>query len=159
MIPRSILLALALSFAAAACSAPASPSGDAGPASLAAAPTDRAILAPDGEYARYRSDSLTILGAGITGDILTLRVQHGGGCEPHQYRLVVSRIWMESYPVQVPARVVHEANGDLCKALLTREFAVSLIPLRDEYRRAYQTATGRIALRIEGIREGMIYEF
>ena len=37
----------------------------------------------------------------IADDTLTLTVSYGGGCETHDFTLVASDVFMESYPVQL----------------------------------------------------------
>jgi hypothetical protein len=57
--------------------------------------------------------------------------------------------WMESYPVQVAVKLTHDANGDNCKALLSRV-------LRSTFRRSggvrcsYQATSGIMKLNIRG---------
>lgn len=148
-------LALWLTAALTACSSSAS---DGSSAPLAATSAETMVLAnPDD--ARWPADPLTIESAQIKADTLIATVVHGGGCRDHDYRVVVSTIWMESFPVQVPARISHNANGDVCKALLRRELRVSLAPLAQAYRDAYHQTTGSIVLRLMGSPSGLVFTF
>src|SRR4051794_25871404 len=121
--PRSFRsLALHIASAAAfsllaACSNAAS-EGTNAPLALGAAPT---IVLANPDDAAWPADPLTVESVRIAGDTLIAAVLHGGGCREHDYRVVVSTIWMESFPVQVPARISHDSHGDVCKALLRRE--------------------------------------
>ena len=117
------------------------------------------IVLANPDDARWPADPLTIESAQIKADTLIASVVHGGGCRDHDYRIVVSTIWMESFPVQVPARISHNANGDLCKALLRRELRVSLAPLAQAYRDAYQQTKGSVVLRLAGSPSGLVYTF
>lgn len=104
-------------------------------------------------------DPLTILEARVRRDSLLAVVQYGGGCRRHEFRLTSSNVFMESYPVQLAIGIRHRANNDRCRALLQRELGFSLIPIRDIYRRSYQTTAGVIVLRLRGHVEGLRYEF
>jgi hypothetical protein len=57
---------------------------------------------------------------------------------------------MESYPVQTGVRLAHAADGDTCKALLSRALRFDLSPLKSAYANSYQTATGIIRLHVAG---------
>jgi hypothetical protein len=119
----------------------------------------QAVLSDADAEGRWPSDLLAIDQARVTGDTLVVAVSHGGGCADHSYQLVVSRIWMESFPVQVPARISHDAHGDRCKALLRRELRISLRPLADAYRAAYRQEHGTVAIRLAGASESLLYSF
>ncbi|MGQ0766907.1 MAG: hypothetical protein ACT4OZ_14760 [Gemmatimonadota bacterium] len=104
-------------------------------------------------------DPFTIIEARVRGDSLFAVVQYGGGCRRHEFRLTSTNAFMESNPVQLGIGIRHRANNDLCRALLRRELGFSLIPIRDVYRRAYQTTAGVIILRLRGYTEGLRYSF
>jgi hypothetical protein len=108
---------------------------------------------------RWPSDPLTVTSAAVVGDSLVVAVEHGGGCATHDYQLVVSRSWMESFPVQVPARLSHGAHGDACKALIRRELRFSLLPVADAYRASYQQAHGSVSIRLAGSTAALLYTF
>ncbi len=155
MTPPLRSLALWLAAGTLACSNAAS---DGSSAPLAATSAESIVLGnPDD--ARWPADPLTIESAQIKGDSLVATVVHGGGCRDHDYRVVISTTWMESFPVQVPAKISHNANGDLCKALLRRELRVSLAPLAQAYREAYRQTSGSITLRLAGSPNGLLYTF
>lgn len=133
-------------------------SNGAAPLASLASTAEAAVLG-DPDDPRWPSDPLTVEAARIVGDSLVATVAHGGGCRDHEYRLVISTTWMESFPVQVPARISHNANGDVCKALLRREVRVSLAPLAQAYRDAYKQTNGSISLRLAGSPSGLLYTF
>jgi len=149
-------LALLLAGALASCSSSASDGGLNAPLAAASA---RSIVLADPDDARWPSDPLNIESAQIKADTLIASVVHGGGCRDHEYQLVVSTMWMESFPVQVPARISHDANGDLCRALLHRELRFSLAPLAQAYREAYRQTNGSIVIRLAGSATGLVYTF
>jgi hypothetical protein len=139
----------------AACSN-ATSDGPSAPLGLAGGQT---IVLANPDDAVWPADPLTVRSARIAGDTLIAAVEHGGGCREHDYRVIVSTIWMESFPIQVPARISHDAHGDVCKALLTREVRVSLAPLANAYRDAYRQEHGSIALRLAGSPSELLFSF
>ena len=130
-------------------------------AGTATEPVDAAtVIGPNGRGSAYITnaisehrlprDLLTVTSARIEGDTVVVSVRHGGGCAQHTYQLAVSHRWMESYPVQVAARVSHDARGDPCDALLGTTLRFSLGTVANAYRRAYATRHDTIVIRLEG---------
>ena len=97
---------------------------------------------------RYSLDPYQIAEATITGDTLRVTVTHGGGCRKHEYGFVVYSGWMESHPVQVRAVILHNANGDNCKALLRNELRFDLTPLRNAFAQSYGSGSGTIIINL-----------
>ena len=98
----------------------------------------------------------------IEDDTLTLTVSYGGGCETHDFTLVASGVFMESYPVQLGVSLTHDANGDMCEAYLTAEYEFDLTPIKTLYQEAYREDAGTIVLRLQDAPETMpdlIYTF
>jgi hypothetical protein len=151
---RSLLPWFAIGVLTSACSSAAS---DGSNAPLSAAGAETIILA--GPNDAWPSDPLAIEAARIQGDTLVATITHGGGCRDHDYRVVASTAWMESFPVQVLARISHDAHADACRALLRRELRVSLAPLARAYREAYREASGSLVLRLTGSPNELVYKF
>lgn len=105
------------------------------------------------------SDPITIDSTRIDGDTLAVSVSHGGGCANHSYQLVIGTAWMESFPVQVRARIAHDANGDKCRALLRRNLRMSLRPLADAYRASYRQEHGAVSIQLSGATGALLYRF
>ncbi|HEX7123210.1 MAG TPA: hypothetical protein VF178_12615 [Gemmatimonadaceae bacterium] len=120
--------------------------------------TGRAILVGNANAPQWPRDPVTITSATITGDTLILDVSFSGGCAEHQLQLLVDTVWMESYPVQIGALLAHDDRDDPCDAIVTGAVRFDLRPLAQAYRRAYQSASGKIALRLAGAPH-LIYEF
>ena len=80
----------------------------------------------------YRYDPAVIDSASIQGSVLVLHLSHGGGCGNHEFALLSSGTFLESNPVQVPMALAHDANGDLCRALLstTQRFSLEVLRLQ-----------------------------
>ena len=73
-------------------------------------------------------DPYTIGGAKIVGDTLHLDVSYSGGCEPHDFSLCFGGIVLDLGWVNLAA--VHDAHGDLCKALISEPQTFDLTPLK-----------------------------
>jgi hypothetical protein len=84
-----------------------------------------------------RMDRADIRGAAITGDLLRLDVEYGGGCAEHRFALLFEHVFLESLPPQAVLRLAHDARGDPCRALLQRELVFDLAPVRRAYERNY----------------------
>jgi hypothetical protein len=85
----------------------------------------------------WPQDPLGLRGFWLDGHILSLDVEHGGGCAEHEYYLVAWGGWMESFPVQVNVLLAHEDHDDPCDAIIRRTLRFDLTPLRDTYWRSY----------------------
>lgn len=75
----------------------------------------------------------------INDDILRIEITHGGGCKPHTYALYMSpAVFLESFPAQANLYLQHNANGDVCKALLHPTVCFDLRSLAALYQKFYQ---------------------
>ena len=109
---------------------------------------------------RWGTDPFVLNAATITGDTLTVNASYGGGCRTHEFTLVASDVFLESYPVQLAVALAHEANGDLCRAWLTEEHDFDLTPIKRMYQNAYRQDAGTIILCLEHAPEPVLfYEF
>lgn len=100
-----------------------------------------------GNAARYRFDPATIDSASIGGDVLLLYMSHGG-CTPHTFELLTSGVFLESYPVQVPALLAHDGKGEPCRALFRPIARFDLTALKRTYQQAYGP-TGALVLQVK----------
>lgn len=107
----------------------------------------------------WPSDPLTIEAATITGDALQATVRFGGGCARHRIALLISHVFMESHPVQVHARLAHDADGDVCKALLTRTLMFDLTQLKRRYHASYGRGSATIIIHLSGLARSLRYDF
>jgi hypothetical protein len=94
----------------------------------------------------WPADALEFLDVRIRGDTLVAEVRYGGGCREHRFALVFGDVFMESDPVQVRGMLSHDADGDLCRALLGRTLRYDLGPLRRAYLSAYGGGGGTVVL-------------
>ena len=109
---------------------------------------------------RFETDEYVLNSATITDDTLDISVSYSGGCKDHQFTLVVSDTFLESFPVQLPVSIAHNANGDTCEAYPTDNYRFDLTPIKEMYQRAYRQEAGTIILRLKDAPDGeLIYEF
>jgi hypothetical protein len=109
--------------------------------------TDRIIMFDDPASIDIDTDPVQVLEAVVAGNTLHLRVEYGGGCREHEFRLYGSSGFMESLPVQAALFLSHDANDDHCDALVLQDLYFDLVPLRDAYLEGYKD-DGPIVLRI-----------
>jgi hypothetical protein len=132
---------------------------DPAPTALATELRGKILLVNSVDSPAWAKDPLTITSVAIDGDTLSMTVSYGGGCRRHALQPIAETVWMESWPVQVAARIAHNADGDLCRALVTRFLKIDLSPLRDLYRQSYQSVHGKIRLNFPSVAYGPVYEF
>lgn len=106
------------------------------------------VLVAEGESEAWPSDPVEIREASVRDDVLTLRVRYGGGCVEHDFALVVEEVFLESHPVQMPARLSHDAHGDLCRALVAATLRFDLAPVKEAYLSVYGADPGALILRL-----------
>ena len=109
---------------------------------------------------RFGTDEYALNSATITDDTLNISVSYSGGCKDHQFTLVVSNTFLESFPVQLHASIAHNANGDTCEAYPTEDYRFDLTSIKTMYQEAYRQEAGTIVLRIKDAPDAeLVYEF
>lgn len=111
-----------------------------------------ALLVPRDDPRPWPFDPWTFVAHEIQGDTLSLEVRYGGGCREHRFALLIDPAFMESFPVQVAARLAHDADGDPCRALLTRTLRFDLSPLREHFEASYGPGRGTVIIGLGGRR-------
>lgn len=74
-------------------------------------------------------DPIIVSSARIEGERLIATVQYGGGCEEHTFSACWDGVIAESMPTQTSLRIIHDANGDTCRARKTQALSLDLKPL------------------------------
>ncbi len=109
---------------------------------------------------RFGTDVFALNTTTIDGDILKVSLSYSGGCETHQFTLVASDSFLESFPVQLSIYIAHNANGDTCEAYPTEDYHFDLTPIKTMYQEAYQQEAGTINLRLKDAPDGeLAYKF
>jgi hypothetical protein len=87
-------------------------------------------------YNSLKTDPITVISAKVDGDYLVLTLQYGGGCEEHQVDLALIQPDCGTPPLPPPTfEIRHNANGDSCKALITKEYSFNISGIRKEGKR------------------------
>jgi heat shock protein HslJ len=94
------------------------------------------------------SDPFTVAASRIVGDELRLTVQYGGGCADHEFALIGPLTLEGDDPTPVTLYLHHNANGDMCKAYITKEITFDLRPLRKRWMEVTGRSNGTMALSI-----------
>jgi hypothetical protein len=86
-------------------------------------------------YSNYDSlstDPLSLISAKVEGDCLVMTLQYGGGCKEHQVDLALISPECGTPPLPPPAfEIRHNANGDVCKALITKEYSFDISGIKE----------------------------
>lgn len=93
----------------------------------------------------------------VNGDTLALNVSYGGGCELHEFTLVISGSFVDAEPVELRVVLAHNANNDSCEAFLTEEYTFDLDVIKTRYQDKYQQNDGTVVLLLDDRR--IHYEF
>ena len=104
------------------------------------------------EDAPPESAPFTVLEASMDGDSLRTVLQFGGGFREHAFSLEAVGAATKSLPRQQSIRILHDADGDMGKALLTERHAFDLRLFRDP-------SQSSLILRLEGWNEGLKYNY
>ena len=96
----------------------------------------------------WGTDEYVINAATIEADTLHVNVSYTGGCETHEFTLVVAPFFLESFPVQQRMSLAHNANGDTCEAAITEDHQFDLTPIKEAYQKGYRKDQGTIVLRL-----------
>ena len=107
----------------------------------------------------HGDDPYVVNSAAVDGDRLTISASYGGGCRDHIFTLVIAKSFRGSDPVQLPAVLAHEANGDPCEAYLTESRVYDLALVRTRYRQFHGSGSGKVVLRIDGVPGDLVYRF
>lgn len=80
-----------------------------------------------------KTDPINVLAVKIEGDCLHLTLQYGGGCQEHDLDLVLMLPECATPPLPPPDfRISHNAHGDVCKALITKEYSFDISGIREK---------------------------
>ena len=74
----------------------------------------------------FPSDPVTIEGAVIEGNIMTIKASYSGGCAEHEFKLLGLTAISKSIPPQRQITLSHNANGDNCREYITEELSFEI---------------------------------
>jgi hypothetical protein len=83
-------------------------------------------------YDSLKTDPINLMSAKVDGDCFKLSLQYGGGCKEHQIDLAFILPECGTPPLPPPTfEIRHNANGDACKALITKEYSFDISGIRE----------------------------
>ena len=100
------------------------------------------------------SDAFDVQEARIEDDVLTVMVGYSGGCEVHQFALLVSLSSTRSIPPQHRLKLLHQSNGDACEAYITSVLHFDLTPFSGLY-----PELAGVAFHLDGVEGVLDYVF
>jgi hypothetical protein len=84
------------------------------------------------EQGSLKNDPINVLAVKIEGDCLHLTLQYTGGCKEHEVDLVLMLPECATPPLPTSTfEIRHNANGDSCEALITKEYSFDLSGIRE----------------------------
>ena len=122
-------------------------------------PIDNSIeLKTCGGGVMVNSDPFTFQDVGFDGDKLIAIVSYSGGCEDHVFTACVSPFDVAD-PGLVGIVITHEANNDMCEAVITETLTIDLEPLKKEWIAQTGQEHADIPIYIVNLDEAVIFSF
>lgn len=89
----------------------------------------------------------------LEGSTLHLSVSYGGVCGEHTFALYIYTYGfiLESYPPQMDIVLVHDSQGDICKAYITEDLKFDISPITEIYK---GDSGDLLILRVRGYKKG-----
>jgi len=76
---------------------------------------------------KFPTDPFTLIDVHVDDmNKLHLTVEYGGGCKPHEFKILGSKAILKSFPAQRPVMIVHNSNNDECRAIIREEILVDI---------------------------------
>lgn len=104
------------------------------------------------------TDPYTLLAARVVDEErLELDLEHGGGCEAHDFYTCWDgeflendpAVFSEANPPRATIHIGHDANGDGCEALERHTATFFLTPLREAYEATHDNGANRLVLLLD----------
>lgn len=85
------------------------------------------IIVQKGFVKPETSDMFDMVKTSIEGNILTVEVSYGGGCNEHEFKLYFDGSYMKSLPPKANFILTHDNKGDACRSIVekTLKFDIS----------------------------------
>lgn len=97
-------------------------------------------------------DAYAIRQTSVYGSVLEIVLTYGGGCEAHEFVLMTTGAVMKSMPPQMEIVLHHNANGDMCRALVTDTVRFELEPVKPQ-------GNGSLILRLQDYNDRIVYNY
>lgn len=76
------------------------------------------------------TDPCRIYSLDVSGTVLNIAVEYGGGCREHSFELYTDGVIMKSLPPKQRFFLKHDADSDMCKALIRDTLSFELNGIR-----------------------------
>lgn len=80
-------------------------------------------------YDSLARDPIYLNDAFIDGNCLQIELSYSGGCKDHTIDLALMHPWIDGSSSIPTFEIKHDANGDMCEALFTKQMRFDLSPL------------------------------
>jgi len=102
------------------------------------------------DFSKFARESVetNINNAVIVDSILTLSLSYNGGCQDHKFELVGSKIVQKSMPPIRGVMLVHHANNDDCRELITEDIKFNVS--------AFKYPNSDIMLKLQGYESNIL---
>lgn len=78
-----------------------------------------------------RIDGFSITNVSVTNSLLEIEVGYSGGCKTHEFVLCAFPTLKDGNPPVLNFTLLHNANGDACKALITETLVFNIKPVEE----------------------------
>lgn len=112
--------------------------------------THTQILLEKSEFDNAIRDDFSFKNVFIENNLLNLEISYSGGCVSHDFSLIGSGVFAESYPVETSIVLSHEDNNDNCDSIITDTLIFDLTPLKELYTESYSESSGAITIFLLG---------
>jgi len=80
-------------------------------------------------YDSLARDPIYLNDAFVDGNCLQINISYSGGCKDHTVDLALMHPWIDGSSSVPTFEIKHNANGDMCEAIFTKEMRFDLTPL------------------------------
>ncbi|MHA1944769.1 MAG: hypothetical protein ACXAC6_00895 [Candidatus Hodarchaeales archaeon] len=122
-------------------------------------PSDSDIIINKNLHDDAHRDLVIINKVKIIQNKIIFNISYGGGCQDHEFLLIGTGEYAESYPVQTQILLSHNSNNDTCLAFFTRLITFDLAPLKQHYQNVYNEGSATIVLHIDGGNGGITLNY
>jgi len=88
-------------------------------------------------YDSLARDPVYIHEAFVDGDCLQIKLSYSGGCQEHTIDLARMHPWVTGSSNIPTFEIRHNAHGDMCEALFTKELRYDLTPMKQEGKKEF----------------------
>jgi hypothetical protein len=103
-------------------------------------------------------DAYTLGNVALDGSDLLVHVLTGGGCASHTFAVCWDGTVLDSYPGTVILGLSHDAHGDGCDALLSRDLRIDITSVLENTGRPVRLSVSGATTHLEGTTNSVTLE-